>query len=188
MDLAEKVTLALRDSSPANKETIDQLFPIVYDELRKIARLKLNRVREDHTLDSIALVNEVYQKLVLQDSASWENKSHFLAICARAMHTLLIDYARFRKRERRGAGAIHLSLEEEFFTPRERDIDELLDLSDALERLGRLNNEAMQLIECRFFAGLTLQEAALAVGLPYGTARRRWEYAKLKLHDLLEEE
>lgn len=168
-----------------NDADLDDLLPIVYDELRRLARAKLRRERAHHTLDSVALVNEAYLKLANQDDLSWENRAHFFGVAARAMRTVLIDYARRRNAVKRGAGEAPVPLDDVLGTLSDAQADHLLALDEALTRLDAVNQDAARVVECRYFAGLTMREAAAALDLSYGTARRRWAFAKAWLKQAL---
>jgi RNA polymerase sigma factor (TIGR02999 family) len=182
-----EVTRLLHAWSGGNREALDQLLPHVYAELRQIARRSLSREQRGHTLDSVALVHEAYLKLVDQGDVRWENRAHFFAIAARAMRTLLIDYARARHAAKRGSGAAAVPLDEvAHFLPAEQ-ADHLIALDAALTRLAEINEEACRTVECRYFAGLTLEEIAAVLDTSVATVRRRWSFAKAWLRRELEE-
>ena len=165
--------------------TLGHSFVEVYKELRRLARMQLNRERKGHTLDSVALVNEAYLKLKKQDGMSWESKEHFFAMAARAMRTYLIDYARIRNAKKRGGGVAPDTFDEEFNGITDDQVVHLLELNEALTRLAVVNEESARLVECTFFCGLTMREAAKGIGMNYATARRRWTFAKVWLKNEL---
>jgi RNA polymerase sigma factor (TIGR02999 family) len=174
----QDITSLLGALSGGDRSAIDALFPLVYDELRRLARRQLARERAGHTLDSVALVNEAYLKLVDQDALRWENRAHFFAISARAIRAILVDHARARNAAKRGGGASAVPLDAvaELLADRQAEHVELLD--DALSRLAAVNEEASRTVECLYFGGLTLEETAAALGLSVATVRRRWSFAK----------
>lgn len=170
-----------------DREALDRLVPEVYAELRRIAHRELARDRAGHTLDSAALVHEAYLKLARQGDVRWVNRSHFCAIAARAMRTVLIDYARTRGALKRSGGE---SIPTDPALPgfvRDDDVEHLLALDEALTRLAAVDGEACQVVEWRYFAGLTLEEYAQAHHVSLSTARRRWSFAKAWLRRQLAE-
>ncbi len=172
------VTRLLDALGGGDRAALDALFPLVYDELRRLARRHLSRERPEHTLDSVALVNEAYLKLADQDGVRLENRAHFFAVSARAMRAILVDHARARNAAKRGGGGVPVPLDEvaELLSDEQAEHVELLD--DGLEQLTRVNAEATRVVECLYFGGLTLEETALALGMSVATVRRRWSFAK----------
>ena len=192
MDTQHEITdrlLTLRGSSePA---AWDELLPLVYDELRAIAHRQLRRERGDHTLNTTALVHEVYLRLVDQKRASWEDRAHFFAIAARVMRRVLIDYARRHCAAKRagpgGRGPVPLDrAAEEALVAADERADVLLALDDALTRLAAVDPRLVQVVECRFFGDLTEEETATALGVTSRTVRRDWIKAKTWLRDALQ--
>jgi RNA polymerase sigma factor (TIGR02999 family) len=173
---------AWRDGEPAARE---QLFPLVYDELRRIAHRQMTRERVGHTLDTTALVHEAYLKLVDQTRADWTDRSHFFAVAANAMRRILVDYARRYRTEKRGSGQRHVSLTDTMLVADER-ADTLLAVDDALEQLASIDPRLTRVVECRFFAGLTEEETAEVLGVTARTVRRDWTKAKGWLHQTLQ--
>jgi RNA polymerase sigma factor (TIGR02999 family) len=155
----------------------DELIPLVYDELRHMARQRLWHQRPDHTLQSAALVNEAYLRLVQQKSPQWQNRAHFLAVAAQMMRNILVDYARNRLAAKRGGGAQRLTLETEFAPAHQREID-LVALDDALNKLAALDAEQSRLVELRYFGGLSIEETAEAMGISPATVKREWTTAR----------
>jgi len=163
--------LAWRAGEPSADE---RLFPLVYDELRRIARGQLARERAGHTLDTTALVHEAYFKLVDQTRVVWTDRGHFFAIAAQAMRRILVDYAR---RYRRGATSRQVSLSNGMLVAEEQ-ADTLLAVDQALSALAAVDERLSRVVECRFFAGLTEEETAEALGITDRTVRRDWTKAK----------
>jgi RNA polymerase sigma factor (TIGR02999 family) len=163
--------------APDSRAALDQLFPVVYDELRRVAHRHLWHERTGHTLSTTALVHEVYLRLATERGVPFTDRSHFLALAARAMRHVLVDCAR-RYRGTKGGGRLdRLALEEDSMAAVTR-ADEMLELDEALSRLADLDPRLAQVVECRFFAGLTEEETANAVGITARTVRRDWTKAK----------
>lgn len=175
---------AARSGDP---DAVRALFPLVYDELRAVARRQRRRWQGDATLDTTALVHEAYLRLVGAARTSWESRAHFLAVAATAMRRILINYARDGRTQRRGGGAARLSLDEiAERIPRELALDGDADVLDALEEalvaLERENARQCRIVECRFFAGMTLEETAAALGISTATVSRGWAVAQVRLY------
>lgn len=160
-------------------------MPIVYSEMRALAHRQLARERGPRTLHTTALVHEVYLKLVDQSQVTEKGRAYFFAAAARAMRQILVDYARRRKSVKRGGGARPLSLDDELVSV-DQFATELIDLDGALNRLGALNPRHMQVIECRFFGGMSMEETALALGVSLRTVKYDWALARAWLYDALE--
>jgi RNA polymerase sigma factor (TIGR02999 family) len=184
---SDPVTELLAAASGGNVDALNRLFPLVYDELRRLARNRLRAERNDHTLNTTALVHEVYLKLVEQERVEWQNRAHFYAIASRAMRRILINYAEMRKAGKRGGGAVHYALEDAGLVFREDQADELLALDEALNRLKAFNPRGADVIEYRFFGGLTHEEIAEVLGTSVITVRRVWSSAKSWLRRELRE-
>jgi RNA polymerase sigma factor (TIGR02999 family) len=167
------VTALLRKWTSGDKSAIDQLTPLIYGELRRLAHRHLRRERRGHTLQSTALVHEAWLRLVDQKQAQWQDRAHFFAVSGQMMRRILVDHARAQQREKRGAGAPLLMLDEAIDLPRQRSL-ELIALDDALHDLARLDARQSQVIELRFFAGLSIDETAEALGISKATANRDW--------------
>ena len=177
-----ELLISLRDG---NREALNELVPLVYAELRRIARRKLRSERSGHTLGTTALVNEAYLQLVEVDRIQWQSRAHFLAIAAQAMRNILVGHARRRKRVKRGSGAPHVSLSEADDLPAGQahnlppiEADRILDLDAALDDLAALNPRHARIVECRFFGGLTEEETAAALGISQRTVAREWVTAR----------
>jgi RNA polymerase sigma factor (TIGR02999 family) len=165
---------------------VDRLFPLVYDELRRIAHRQLGQERPDHTLGTTALVHEAYLKLVDQTRAQWADRTQFFAIASRAMRRILVDYARQHLAGKRGGQRERVTLDEETLSLDAR-ADTLVAVDEALDRLAALDERAGRVVECRFFGGFTEQETAAALGITDRTVRRDWVRAKAWLYETLGE-
>ena len=176
------VTQLLVDWQNGNQQALDSLIPLVYKELRAIARRYLSHESPGHTLQSTALVHEAYFKLIGQRRVRWQNRAHFFGIAAQMMRRILIDHARHQVRDKRGGGAPKLSLDEAVATAEmETDVD-LLALDEALTSLAKIDPRGARIIELRFFTGLTLDETAEVVGVSAGTVKRDWSAARAWLY------
>ena len=163
---------------------VDQLMEALYPELRRLAGKFFRDERGDHTLQPTALVHEAYLRLVDQASVGWEGRSHFMAIAAKVMRRVLIDHARGRARHRRGGDRKFTSLDSRML-PTEFTQDELLEVSDALEKLAALDTRQAQVVEMRFFGGMTVEEIAVALGVSKRTIEDDWTHAKAWLRLVL---
>jgi RNA polymerase sigma factor (TIGR02999 family) len=159
----------------------DLLFPLVYNELRKIARAHLRRERSDHTLQPTALVNEAYLRLVDQERVEWHGRAHFFGIASQMMRRILVDHARKKNAARRGAGAHKVTLDEAFLAGA-RDSVDLVALDDALARLAAIDPDQERMVELRFFGGLTIEETAEVMGTSPATVKREWTTARAWLY------
>ena len=171
------ITELLVELHGGNRAVLEELVPLVYDELRAIARRKLSYERRGHTLDTIALVHEAYLKLVQLDRMEWQSRAHFLAIAAQAMRNILATYAARRNRAKRGGGVPHEPLDDAVELP-PKEVDRILALDAALDRLAELNVRHTRIVECRFFAGMTIEETACALEISPATAKRDWTVAR----------
>ena len=178
---AHEVTLLLRAWGDGSKEALDRLAPLVYRELRQIAGRMLAAERPNHTLQATALVNEAYLRLVDAREVNWQDRAHFFGICARAMRQILVDYARSRGSAKRGGDQVVIELDEALaagWSPGAR----LLELDDALNRLAQLDPRKCQVVEMRYFGGLSIEETAEALKISVETVRRDWNMAQAWLH------
>jgi RNA polymerase sigma factor (TIGR02999 family) len=177
MSTQRRVTDLLVSLRNGDREALKELVPLVYDELRAIARRKLRFERSGHTLNTTALVHEAYLKLVRLDRVEWQSRAHFLAIAAQAMRNILVNHALRRKRAKRGGGVPHTTLDEsaeEGATIPVAEADRILALDEALKRLSDLNPRHARIVECRFFGDMTVEETATALGLSPATIKRDW--------------
>jgi RNA polymerase sigma factor (TIGR02999 family) len=166
-----ELLLALRGGDRA---VLSDLVPLIYDELRVIARRRLRTERTGHTLTTTALVHEAYLKLVRLDRMHWRSRAHFFAIAAQAMRQVLVNHALRRKRIKRGKGAPHIPLEDASDLP-VAEADRVLALNDALAKLASLNPRHARFVECRFFGGMSIEETAMALNVSPATAKRDWK-------------
>ena len=163
-----------------------KLIPVVYDELRRLAGSYMRRERVDHTLQATALVNEAYLKLIEQRAVNWQSRAHFFGVAAQLMRRILIDYARGHTREKRGGEQKKVSLDEVILFS-EQQADELLAVDDSLNLLEKMDPRQARVVELRFFAGLSVEEAAEALGVSPKTVKRDWSVAKAWLYADLKE-
>jgi len=178
------VTKLLEEWSGGREDAFDELFEVVYEDLRRIARNHLRSEREGHTLSTQALVHESYVNLVGKPGSEWHNRAHFFAVASRAMRRVLIDYARKHRAEKRGGNLARVTLGDDVQAP-DRDLDELLTLEEGLRELEALDPRMTQIVECRFFGALTVAETAEALGLSRRTVERGWTRARGHLFMLL---
>lgn len=171
------VTQVLRAYAEGTDGAFDDLFALVYDQLRHIARKQLGW-NHGETMNTTGLVHEAYLKMVDQTSAQWNDRSHFYAISARAMRQILVDYARRRKAGKRGAGALHEPLDENQSEGMAQEVSSVLQLDEALQGLSRIDERMVRVVECRFFAGMTEDEVAEALGMSVRTVQRTWKRAR----------
>ena len=177
----QAVTQLLVDWGNGDRQALEKLTPLVYQELKRLAARYLRRERREHTLQSTALVHEAWLRLIDQNHVHWQNRAQFFGIAAEMIRRILIDHARNRQAAKRGDGAIKLSLDEALATPDRRDFD-LVALDDALEDLGKLDPKQGKLVELRFFAGLSIEESAEVLGVSPATVKREWAVAKAWLY------
>ncbi|HZS04282.1 MAG TPA: sigma-70 family RNA polymerase sigma factor [Blastocatellia bacterium] len=181
MNTAEDVTQLLLAWSDGNREALDRLLPLVYQELRKIADRYLRRERSGDTLQATALVHEAYLKLIDQKHVRWQNRAHFFGVAAQAMRRILVDRARSRQAEKRGSGGAELSLDEGLNVS-DQKAGELIALDDALRTLATLDPQKSRIVELRYFGGLSIEETAEVLGIGTATVIRQWRLAKAWLY------
>jgi RNA polymerase sigma-70 factor, ECF subfamily len=175
------VTQLLNDWSKGDQTALDQLMPLVYAELHRLAASYLSRERSDHTLQPTALVNEAYLRLIDQNSLAWENRAQFFGIAAQMMRRILVNHARDRHADKRGGPDIlRVSLDDAISFFEERDVN-LVALDEALTRLAEMDQRQSQIVELRFFGGLTIEEVAAQLHTSPATVKREWTTAKLWL-------
>lgn len=179
-----EVTQLLIAYSGGDQQALDDLMPAVYEELRTLAHRSLRRERSDHTLKTTDLVHEAFLKLIDQNRVEWQNRNHFFAIAAQAMRRILINYAKMRKRLKRGGGAAKVSLDDAIVLSDER-ADELIALDEALERLEKVSERRARIVECRYFGGFNIQETADILGVSARTVKREWTVARAWLYRAL---
>jgi len=184
---SNEITQYLQDWRNGNASALDEILPLVYDELRKIARRYRAKERGEHTLQTTEIINEAYLKLLNQKENDWQDRAHFFAVASRVMRNLLVDYARTKNYQKRGNGAEKVSLEDvALFTP-EPD-EKILALDDALNRLAKFDERKSKLVELRYFGGLSAQETAEVLGVSEITVKREWLKAKAWLYSELRSE
>ena len=173
----DEVTQLLLDWGSGDKAALDKLMPLVYEELRRLAHHYMGRERAGHTLQTTAIVNEAYLHLIDQRNVQWQNRAHFFGIAAHLMRRVLADHARSRRSAKRGGGARQVSLEEAMIVSEERVAD-MEALDDALNSLAEIDERKSQIVEMRFFGGLSIKETAEVLGVSPGTVMRDWTLAK----------
>ena len=182
MNQTHQITQMLREWSDGNREVLEDLMPLVYDELHRQAARFLSRERRDHTLQATALIHETYIKLIDQREVNWQSRTHFFAIAASLMRRILVDYARRKQSEKRGGDALKLPLDEAALAVgKERGVD-LMVLDEALVRLEKNDEQQARIVELRYFGGLTLEETAEALKISRSTVADDWAMAKAWLH------
>jgi len=175
-----EVTELLQAWSTGDESALEKLAPLVYDELHRTAHRYMVREQAGHTLQTTALVNEVYMRLVKVSEVSWQGRTHFFAVCARMMRRILTDFARSRRYLKRGGCAAHLSFDEELFPGSEPHAD-IVALDDALNALADVDRRKSQVVELRFFGGLSVEETAHVLGVSVETVQRDWRLSKVWL-------
>jgi RNA polymerase sigma factor (TIGR02999 family) len=177
MNSAEPITNLLVKWREGDQAALEELMPLVYGELRRLAARHLRRERAGHTLQATALVHEAYLRLLGERGVSWQNRAHFYAIAARRMRHILVEHARSRDAAKRGGGKYKLSLSKvDRFAPR-GDVN-LLALDEALERLEEIDPQKSRIIELRYFGGLTIEDTAEVLGISPATVKREWSMAR----------
>jgi RNA polymerase sigma factor (TIGR02999 family) len=164
-----------------DREALEALMPLVYDELRRLAHHYLRQERSDHTLQSTALVHEAYLRLAGQNPPQWQNRAHFFGIAAHIMRQILVEYARGRSAAKRGGSACRLTLDEAVALPQQMDVD-VVELDKALTGLAELDVQQSRIVELRFFAGLTIEDTSEVLGISPATVKRDWVTARAWLY------
>lgn len=177
----QNVPRLLRELSQGNEKALEDLIPLVYDELRRLARHYLRGERPDHTIQATALVHEAYLRLAGQGPTVWQDRAHFIGVAANLMRNILVDHARAHRAGKRGGGGQRVVLDDAVSFFHQRDVD-LVALDDALASLARLDPQQGQIVELRFFGGLTIEETAEALRVSPMTIKREWNLAKAWLH------
>jgi RNA polymerase sigma factor (TIGR02999 family) len=172
-----EVTALLVNWSNGDSRALDELMPLVYGELRRLAAAYLRRERSTHTLQSTALVNEAFLRLVNQQDVQWRNRAHFFGIAAQMIRRILVDHARAAQAEKRGAGAIRIELDDHLAVSQQNDLD-LVGLDDSLAKLAALDERQARIVELRFFTGLSVEETAEVMQLSTATVKREWSSAR----------
>lgn len=180
----EDITRLLSKARDGDRESLDRLLPVIYDELRRVAASQLQKERADHTLQATALVHEAYLRLLEQREVDWQNRAHFFSIAAEMMRRILVNYAVQRGAQKRGLGAPRLTLDEAVSFSDEKDFD-VVALDEALKNLMQYDPTQARIVELRFFGGLTIEETAQVLGISDSTVKREWRMAKAWLRTKL---
>lgn len=177
----ENITALLEAHASGDPDALDDLFPLVYEELRRMASRRMQGERSDHTLQTTALVHEAYVELVDLNDVDWQNRRHFFAVAARVMRNVLVDYAVKRNAQKRGGDRNRVPLEEQDGAV-SVVLDDVLAVHQALDRLETVDERQVRVVECRFFAGLTIEETANVLGISTATVGRDWRVARAWLN------
>jgi RNA polymerase sigma factor (TIGR02999 family) len=181
----EPITQLLQKLRNGSRETLDELLPIVYDELRSLAKSYLNRERANHTLQPTALVHEAYLRLIGQKEIDWQNRAHFFGVSSRLMREILIEYARSKNRQKRGGEfKTQIALDENISFVNQNELD-VIAVDDALSKLEELDERQARIVEMKFFGGLTVEEIGEVLSISPATVKREWSTAKLLLYKML---
>jgi len=179
-----RVTQLLREWTQGDDSALAELTPLVYEELRRLAHHYMEGERPDHTLQTTALVNEAYLRLADQSNPNWQSRAHFFAVAARAMRRILVSYARSNRAQKRGGGGTKIELDEAAILSPEQS-NEIVDVHEALEKLGKLDSRKARVVELKYFGGLNHDEIAEVMKISTVTVRRDWVFAKAWLYDEL---
>jgi RNA polymerase sigma factor (TIGR02999 family) len=188
---SHEITELLREWSEGDREALDELLPLVYDELHRQAARYRRRERPDHTLQTTALIHEAYLKLIDQRDVKWQSRAHFFAIASLAMRRVLVNYAKARHREKRGGDDVKVALEEGVLAEEDglavgdESRVEIIALDEALTRLAEVDKQQARVVELRYFSGLSLEEVAEVLAISRATVARDWNMAKAWLHQEL---
>jgi RNA polymerase sigma-70 factor, ECF subfamily len=177
----EEITVLLRAAQNGDKHAEARLLPLIYPELRRLARRQMRKERSDHTLQPTALVHEAYLRLTLQHERTWECRAHFLAIAANLMRQVLIDHARARLREKRGGGELTACLDDQIAEVNLKPV-EVIELDECLNRLTKIDARQGRVVEMRFFGGLSVDEVAYQLAVSPKTVKRDWQLARAWLY------
>lgn len=183
---SQEVTQLLAAWGKGDHSALDKLFPLVLAELRRIARQQMSHERAGHTLQATALVNEAYLKLAGHEGLEWQNRAHFFAVCAQVMRHILIDHARAHARDKRGGGAVQVSLNESVLIAGQ-PAEQLRALDEALRALERMDPQKGRIVELRYFGGLSVDETADVLDISPRTVRREWRRSKAWLYRMISE-
>jgi RNA polymerase sigma factor (TIGR02999 family) len=182
MPPSHEVTKLLKDWSAGDESALEKLMPLVYDELRQLAHQHMRREKRGHTLQTSALVNEAYLRLVDQSKIEWGSRGHFFGIAARLMRQILVDQARRRNFAKRGGGAIQVALNEATTVAQEQSAN-VMALDDALKNLEKTDQRKSRIVELRFFGGMSIEETATVLKVSPGTVMRDWTFARAWLRN-----
>jgi RNA polymerase sigma factor (TIGR02999 family) len=179
-----QITQLLQEYQSGNKNALDDVFPMVYDELRKLAASRLRSERPEHTLQATALVHEAYLRLIEQDKQTWQNRAHFFGLAAEMMRRILVNHAVKRNADKRFGNQTRLELDEMIEFTQGKDVNLIL-LDEAMTKLAEFDPKQSKIVELKFFGGLTNEEIAEVLGVSDSTIKREWRIAKAWLHDEL---
>lgn len=180
------ITQILHELRNGGDESLNELLPLVYDELRRLANSYLSRERSNHTLQPTALVHEAYLRLIGQNEVEWQNRAHFFGVSARVMREILIEYARGRNRQKRGGEfKTQIALDDAVSFSNQKELD-VLAVDEALTKLEKLDERQARIVEMKFFGGLTVEEIGEVMSISSATVKREWSTAKLLLHRMLD--
>ena len=183
--VGKPITQILSEIKGGNQTALDELLPLVYDELRRLANVYLQRERSNHTLQPTALVHEAYLRLLGQKEIAWQNRAHFFGVAARLMREILIEYARAKNRLKRGGEfKTQIALDDAVSFAGAKDLD-VVSVDEALTRLEKLDRRQARIVEMKFFAGMTIEEIAEVSEISPATVKREWSTAKLLLYKML---
>ena len=177
----QNVTQLLIAWNGGDKQALDKLLPVVYDELRRQAARYLRRERPGHTLQTTALIHEAYLRLIDQKSVQWQNRAQFFGLAAQMMRRILVDHARTKHRAKRGGSDVRVSLTDATSVTKDPDLN-LVELDEALNRLAEIDPQQSKIVELRFFSGLNVDETAAALQISPATVKRDWKVAKAWLY------
>ena len=185
-DQISDISVLIQAAREGDSRAVDRLFPLIYDELRQQARRNLGGMNRDGTMNTTAIVHEAYLKLTDQSRPDWNNRAHFFAVAAKAMRHVYLDYAKRKKRLKRGGGAAHVPIEDAPVADPNAVFDEqhadlVLELDAALRKLESSNERLARVVECRFFGGMTVEDTASALGISPATVKRDWTMARARL-------
>ena len=175
--LPENITQLLNQWSDGDERALDRLTPLVYEELRQQAARYLRRERPGHTMQTTALINEAYLRLIDAKEVRWQGRAHFFAIAANLMRRILVDHARQRNAAKRGGSPLHVTLDRIVATAKQSNVD-VLSIDEALTKLAAIDRQQAQIVELRFFSGLSVEETAAALGISPRTVKRDWSVAR----------
>jgi RNA polymerase sigma-70 factor, ECF subfamily len=181
------ITQLLEKLSMGNNSVFEELMPLVYDELRKMAKRLMNHQQIGHTLQTTELIHEAYLKLAEKNEKSWQNRAHFFGVAAQAMRHILVDYARSKQSQKRGGIQQQITLDENAIMSKDNS-GEMMALNQALDRLAKMDERKVRVVEMKFFGGLTMEEIAEVLHISLKTAKRDWQFARVWLLRELSEE
>lgn len=181
-DRQEDITRLLSEIGDGSPDAVERLYPLVYEELRRLAQSQFSHERDDHTLQATALVHEAYIKLVDQSRVVWKNRAHFFAIASQAIRRILVDHARARLRDKRGGRETRVAIDDIMSIPDSGPSTSLVDLDLALDKLAEEDPLKSRIVELRFFGGLSTKETADALATSTRTVERNWQYARAWLY------